>query len=143
MSKRLTPTQKKQQRQWEKDNLVMSGSQLSSLLGVSMPKIIMVINQGLLGFPKPAKFRYVGNKKVNYYHRSDLQEFMARVDIKNVVVTGWGNKPGYAGNIKIIKADTTLYLQFLNVDKDSLKHYGTARYDLGPNERAKGGCNEP
>lgn len=139
MSKPLTATQKKKQRQWEKDNLVMSGSQLSSLLGVSMAKIIMVINQGTFGFPKPAKFRYCGNNKVNYYHRADLQEFMARVDIKNTVVTGWASKPGYSGNTKIITTDTTLYLQFLKVNKDRLKHYGTARYDFGSDEIAKGG----
>lgn len=120
----------KKQKQLEKENLVMSGKQLADLLGVSMPKIVAVINQGKLGFPRPVKFRYVGDKKINYYNRQELNEFTSRVDLKAEVITGWWKKSSDLGLSISTKIDIGLCLDFFGANKDKLSNYGVACYDF-------------
>jgi hypothetical protein len=140
MSKPLTFAEKKKQLQWEKDNLVMSGSQLTNLLGVSMNKIINCINDGTLGFPKPAKTKWVGDyQQIKYYIRQELKEFMARVDLKTVIFRNLKKNNGRQIKMAISTTDPSLYFQFFKVNQSRLQNYGVGRYDCS-DETAQGGA---
>ena len=78
---------------WLKENgYVMTGSQLSGMIGVSMQKIKLAMNVPELEFPKPVQNVVSRQRKVLCFKRSEIEEFMSRVNLKNTRLERWRPK---------------------------------------------------
>jgi hypothetical protein len=117
------------------ENLIKSGKQLMSLLGCSMKKIRMARATEELCFPNPVKVTGAGKQRIRYYTRTDIDEFMARVNLKKMRLD-YNPKPKPIKVPAIITSNTptkVLYLMFMGVPNsgiDGLQKYGVSRIDL-------------
>lgn len=118
------------------DDLVMSGQQLCNMLGISRTKAFVAINHCSLGFPNPVKQKNVGKRVVDFYLKTDVEDFMSRVDLKKTKIV-WpqcyrgaitGQRSDSRSSVTQ-KIDSSLYFNFMNVDQVKLQSFGFGHYE--------------
>lgn len=111
----------------EKENLIKSGKELSLMLGVSMPKVYSMIKMKMLNFPPPAKSIYGGRFMINYYHKQDVLDFMAKFDVKSKIYAdrqpNSDGKNSKEGN----KFDLASYFRFFGIDQRKTERFGIGK----------------
>lgn len=122
-------------KQWcDKNGLVMSGKNLSGMVGCSMQKLRLLIARQLIAFPKPVKTRRLGKISINYYKKDDVLAFVSTTDVKAIKVFGFDGVP--------LKKDAAinaehknmiplpLYCQFMGIraDLNKIKNHGIGSY---------------
>jgi hypothetical protein len=114
------------------NGLIMSGRQLTGVLGIGMQKLKLLIAQDLIEFPRPVKTCTRGNIKINYYKRVDIERLISQVDLKAIRVSNWsGNSIKAAAEKSESKSiDIGLYCQFMGISAhtDNIRMCGTGYY---------------
>lgn len=112
---------------WQEGDLIRSGSKLAAMIGCSMPKIAAAIRNGDMGFPSPVKFKIIGQRKVNFYDKSQIEEFMNRIDLRTSVVKNQ-NAKHISEVAPMPKIDADLYFSFMGVNAQKLNYFGIGHY---------------
>jgi hypothetical protein len=104
-------------KQWRHSpELIMSGSELSSIIGCSMGKIKLAIDQNILGFPPHVATKVIGKCNIRFYTKTSIEEFLKKVDLKSTTVSKIKNKKNKKSeSMETNKISTELYLEFIGV----------------------------